>query len=760
MWLSGPLLLLMTFTQNLSPLVRELIGDSKPYAGRTAREWNDLLKKGRDAEVSRAVNALVALGPGARVAVPTLKEVFEQGPPWQRRSVASALGSLGAHLPEAVEVLRQGMKHPNMTVRRSAFDGISRLDPASLGRLAPDLIAQLDEPFFRFRRNISEILERADLHPDQHLPLLLSMLENRRADVRRTAVTNFQKQPRRVGWVRHLLPLLQDQDSDVRHRALLVLCHYAGEEKAEAGFLVQGIQSEEETVRDAALQGMLALQGKARSLETELLIALDQSSDAEVRLAVAEALWRCCRHPRGKATTLTVCREGSIKLRLEALNLLVELARGEESTLTRLREMLLGKDARLDRLPTKPYAIQGEAVIPILEEALGDKRPEVRFKTLEILRDLGDADRPRAVRLLLTACRSDPDLTLQLRAALYLWGRDRHPAAAEYLALFLNDESLPQTLRRLAFRQIPVEGPLGARTVPPLLAALKSTDANVREWAADRLGGCTVQTPTVVEGLRAALADKDRDVREAAARSLRSFGPAAQVAVPDLLRRLDDAEGRVQREAILTLAAVHPEPARLVPRLVPFLGSPEEYPSLAALEGLSRLGPTSRPALPLLPNLLREKEYTPRKKAVNLLARLDLTDAEIAGFLIPVLDDPDDDIRSQAVLLLAQRQHLPPGALPRLRSMAWRDEGRSRLAAAFALWRHERHPLALAILRNGLKDASPESCALAIDCVSQLGPDARPTLAALRQLLNHKDSSLADAAHDALKKLHADFLPL
>jgi HEAT repeat protein len=760
MWLAGPLFYLFTLWQILFPLGQELAGAVIPHGGRTVAGWISLLRTGRDADVSRAVTALIGLGAEARPAVPMLREVFEHGPPWQRRSAAMALGSLGATCPEAVEVLREGMKNPNMTIRRSAYEGLARLDAASLQQLAPELATLLDEQFGRFRRNILDILEQADLHPDKHLTVLKRMLTHSRSDVQRLAVTCFRKAPRRVEHNPLIESLLKEDDFGVRNRALQVLCLYAGEGKVSPTYLVQAIQHEDQDMRRAALDGLMALGAKARAVESELLTLLDQNAENEVRLAVAEALWLACKQTRGKTEILTLSREGTPGIRSAAINLLSEHAKGEAVTLAVLRDLLQGKFQPVERVATKPFLYQEEHIFPLVEEALENKRQEVRQKAMEILRDLGPNQRVRAVNLLIQCCRQETDPVLQYRAALFLWHRERHPTGAEYLALLLNEEAIPLAVRRSGIWQLPVSGPLAERVVPHLLLALKGREPQLREWAAAQLAGCTVHLPETVETLRSALSDKDRDVREAAALTLRTLGPSARSALPDLMRCLEDDELLVQKAALPTLAVLHPEPLKLLPHLVPWLAHYDGRVRRAALDAILLLGKAGQPALPMLRDCLRERDNSVRRMAVRILEKWDLPDEQLAQVLTPLLDNPEDDVRSQVILLLGRAKTLPVPVLHKVRYYLWQSDGETRLAAAWFLWRQDRQPFAFAVLRNGLKDRSTDTCLFAIACLTKLGPDARPILPLLRTLLQHKDRGIAQAAREALEQLAPTYLPL
>jgi HEAT repeat protein len=98
--------------------------------------------------------------------------------------------------------------------------------------------------------------------------------------------------------------------------------------------------------------------------------------------------------------------------------------------------------------------------------------------------------------------------------------------------------------------------------VPPLLAALKSSDGALRALAAESLGALGLETPAIVTALISRLDDSDGSVRIAAARSLGWLGQSASRAVPRLIELYRSEEGMPGQWHIATaLVAIDPSAA-------------------------------------------------------------------------------------------------------------------------------------------------------------------------------------------------------
>ena len=129
-------------------------------------------------------------------------------------------------------------------------------------------------------------------------------------------------------------------------------------------------------------------------------------------------------------------------------------------------------------------------------------------------------------------------------------------------------------------------GPLG---LPPLVAALASTNARVRAHVAW---------------------------------SLRFLGTNALVAVPQLLGRLADSDSRVARQAAETLAEMKADPPVVIPAMQAYLIDPDPDRRATAALGLAGYGSLARSAVPSLLKARKDRIGTVQTCAEQALLRI------------------------------------------------------------------------------------------------------------------------------------------
>ena len=189
---------------------------------------------------------------------------------------------------------------------------------------------------------------------------------------------------------------------------------------------------------------------------------------------------------------------------------------------------------------------------------------------MESLGNFGAAAKPvvpELVKLL-----TDDDATTRVNTAVALWKIDRHPKAVPALLEMLQRGTSPEPyLAAMALGQMQPEA---AAVAPGLIAALHSSDGDVRRAAARSLGklgkaafpawpregprrprsgspalvieAIGLMGSEAVNPLIAALKDKSPQVRRAAARGLGNLGSEARSALPALEAAVSDPDETVR----------------------------------------------------------------------------------------------------------------------------------------------------------------------------------------------------------------------
>jgi hypothetical protein len=92
--------------------------------------------------------------------------------------------------------------------------------------------------------------------------------------------------------------------------------------------------------------------------------------------------------------------------------------------------------------------------------------------------------------------------------------------------------------------------------LPMLVDALTDSDASVRAWSAQAIGGIGASAASAVPALITLLANDDEGSRNSACIALRGIGPAANAALPALQRARADPSSDVRRFAALAIESI------------------------------------------------------------------------------------------------------------------------------------------------------------------------------------------------------------
>ena len=198
--------------------------------------------------------------------------------------------------------------------------------------------------------------------------------------------------------------------------------------------------------------------------------------------------------------------------------------------LSALREVQPGQQTIAHRAAARVQDLrQFPAALPATARSDGrpDPTEEQRRRVYDELLALGSAAIPALIDGL-----TDPDVQVRRNVALFL-----NVSAGTWNKSFG---------RKLDIR----------RCLQSLIAALKDTDARVRELAAQAIGSIGTDASAAVPALIVLLASSDEGSRNTACIALTAIGPRAREALPALRKALSDPSADVRRfakEAISTI---------------------------------------------------------------------------------------------------------------------------------------------------------------------------------------------------------------
>jgi HEAT repeat protein len=364
----------------------------------------------------------------------------------------------------------------------------------------------------------------------------------------------------------HLIPLLQDSDSDVR-RASAQALGQLGDTTAVA-HLIPLLQDSDSDVRQVAAQALGQL-GDTTAVAP--LIPLLQDRDS-VRRVVAQALGQL-----GDTTAVShLIRQLKVifsDVRQAAAQALGQL--GDTSAVAHLIPLLQDSDWDVRRAAARALGQIGDttAVAPLIP-LLQDSVSNIQETAARALGQIGDT---RAVSHLIPLLR-DSDSRVQAAATASLGQLGDTTAVPRLIPLLQNGNPHVQPKAAEALGQL---GDTSA--VAHLIPLLQVRYSDARRAAAEALG--QLGDTSAVAHLIPLLQDRDSDVRRAAAAALGQLG--GTTAVPSLIPLLQDSDSLVQAAAAVALGRFGDVSA--VTALVPLLQDIREDSRSAAADALGAL---------------------------------------------------------------------------------------------------------------------------------------------------------------------------
>lgn len=219
--------------------------------------------------------------------------------------------------------------------------------------------------------------------------------------------------------------------------------------------------------------------------------------------------------------------------------------------------------------------------------------------------------------------------------------------------------------------------------------------------------------------------DPSERVRRSAAYALGAFGPQASGAAKYLVKALTDDKPAVRQNAAWALGQIGASAAEAVPNLCALLRDKDSLVRRDAAGALGSMGKAAeRAGTPLIELVKSETDNVVKKTALASLAELAGPEqADSAKDLEPLLEDKDPEVSLKTALVL------------------------TRIGG-------EQAAPALKVLRSALKSSDPHIQELVTAALANLGPNAKPAMFDLADVLTNDKSSLLVRRNAALAIAH------
>jgi len=575
-------------TRALAARTLGLIGDSAALPSLLAALSD------RDPSVRRV--AATALGQlGNKAAVGSLKKLLDDTDEETRIEAAAALWSLGNDSSGLV-ALRVALSSKEESLRLRALQILA--DMGAKARAAREEVAScLKEEALAVRLQAAQTHYRLSGSSGPALAVLRQALKKK--DDRLDAVAALTALADDAAAAALLREWASDADVSIRR------------EVASVGLVSKGVEDRDVAVR--WWSALHAVQHKPAAAQLdELVLILREAWLSDVnKQPHAERILSVRSPTRATTALLTLVREGSARLRLEAMQLLALPGLDARPALDTILSQLASDDKFLRRAAAEALAAIGPELLPRLRTLLDDNDPRVRAAAARAVAFIGVPARRLADKLLQRLQEGEPAECIQ--AALAYWrveGVSEAPLAV--LDYLLKDVDLDER-----WEAVEVIGQIASEAQPPikgltevLVNLLKDRDARVRAMAARWLWRRVRQSKPVVPLLRDVLSGRDVLARRIALETLGELDEEARP-TPLLVAALQERDPNLRLAAIEGLARVGDKQA-----LLQSLSGPARTAEGARL-AFARLGKGQEAAQYL--SAVQNKDQAEQKRLAGLL---------------------------------------------------------------------------------------------------------------------------------------------
>ena len=367
--------------------------------------------------------------------------------------------------------------------------------------------------------------------------------------------------------VNALLPLLRDEDSDVREKVAYALGRLGKSSENVVNALLPLLRDDNSTVRWSAADALGNL-GKSSEDVVNALLLLLRDEDSTVREKVADALGNLGKSSENVVKALLpLLRDEDSTVRWSAADALGNLGKSSEDVVKALLPLLRDEDSTVRRRAANALGRLGkssENVVKALLPLLRDEDSTVRWSAADALGNLGKSSED-VVKALLPLLRDENSYVRSSAAdALGKLGKSSEDVV-NALLLLLRDEN--SGVRGSAAYALGKLGKSSENVVNALLLLLRDENSGVRSSAADTLGNLGKSSEDVVSALLPLLRDENSYVRWIAANALGNLGKSSEDVVSALLPLLRDEDSTVRGSAANALGKLGEKSDQILPQV-------------------------------------------------------------------------------------------------------------------------------------------------------------------------------------------------
>ncbi|MDA7510750.1 HEAT repeat domain-containing protein, partial [Verrucomicrobia bacterium] len=570
-----------------------MIGFDAAYA---APEVVKLCQDRNQFVAQEAINALSAMGSGARSVLPQILELISETEVDEdvRTTAVHSLENVATEAPMFLPLLRQILSDPDSSLYGDALNVIESLGPAAISAIPECLELATNNPIDSVGSSALDAINAMGSSAKASYPVLLKLMTRSDYQHKEAVIAAISSigpgSPQFQDSLFSIWEGIEDSSSPMSQSIRQALEQLGAPALPR---LIDIIKSSASPHRRAAAETIQRMKRVGAPCAEALTEILSDPKQKTVHLPVALAL--SAVEPESTAYQpifLEILQQPDIHSIIYVIGAIRDLRTPSEKLANALGILLRSENEFVRARTASAIADLDHSVsfqlVPQLTAALDDNVPNVRSNVIQALVNADKRNQDLVPRLINYLDDNDDDVRYAATTSLGKLGPIASEAVPELAKIALDLEEVQR--RKAAYDRKQAPNRFGSFDFRRSLAE------NTRSAAITSLGAIAQRPDIAVPALRKALRDYHVSVQEFAAISLGQYRAHASEALPDLRKLMRGENDWRTSAAIIATTLIQPPSMKAVKTLIYLVENTRDNPRMQAIDALGLIGKMASPA--------------------------------------------------------------------------------------------------------------------------------------------------------------------